>query len=623
MKMILDKNDQAAKDKKTIAIGEQGYCLSRLGPRCHLMAVDKFREALGRGSPNYRTSELKIRWNYGLALCLTRYLDKHNFTGDPEFKPTEVYEEAQRCLALVTGSDIQAFCGKGWVTLGEVHSKYNVIDCKYFEGNEKPKGLNNQQIDECFEKGLAVAPDDHFVLERVGRHHRHRKRIDKAIECLERANEVRPSVFSWHHLGKAYKSKAVTEAQCVQSDPNRSYDVDRVQRDIGRVTLDSHDQSEMDVTQTHPQDPFLQKAKHCHVKAYELCEGLAVEISVDLAEILMQMGQHVEALQYFRKAIVKDSASRFLEAANCYQKWGECFLQLGQEENGKNMLRKAVENAAKVNVEKEGAFATLVSLMRRDTSGLQADHANKLAQLYELVKRYREALDFRKTALQLKSNDPTTLRGLVDNLRAQGDYTQARMYLSMLRGLTEVEIPMDEVIEVNLGAAEVQTRQDPNLGRDIFLETFDFVFPAETHPNIMYNVFVYSDEEDRERAEALTILCEEQYDLSCRCVHRDIPCTGSVIEMVADLIDKSTCVIFVISKSSLQKSMVTHTIGLTMKLVNTRGFGNLVTVKVDDCKLPPIISVYPSIKMQDCFTPPGGVNTNLFRKMITIETCQH
>ncbi|XP_066304611.1 uncharacterized protein [Branchiostoma lanceolatum] len=783
--MVVKENDKVAEDKTTIAIGEQGYCLSRLGPKCHLMAVDKFREALGRGPPDY---QLKVKWNYGLALCLDRYLDRDNFTEDPWFKPTEVYEEAQRCLALVTGSDIQAFRGKGWVALGEVHSKYKKIHRKYFEGNRKGKGLGPQQIDECFEAGLSVAKNDHFVLERVGRHHRHRKRINKAIECLEKANEVRPSAFSWHHLGLAYRSKAprggrhgspgwrgrrghgrpmgsrydgaspesdraryqsctpfgrggrggrgrsgghyrgrgnfnhnnrhtsyhVSQAvehgrpwsshgqwypdgrdqrrgqrqgytnqphvassplqgydygtdvpwgypnptrggrnvragprsrgrcrqgrfqrrynntddgarspelgdQSVESEPCSDHDVDQVQSDLGRMTLDRRNQSEANAgAQTDFLDPFLEKAKECLEKAYELSEGTGVAIPVGLAEILMQMEKHEEALQYLRKAINQDTASRPLEAAGCYQKLGQCFLQMGQEENGKNMLRKAVESAAKVDVEKKGAFATLVTLMQKDfrKEDMQADHVNELARLYELVSRNREALDFRKTALKLKANDPTTLRGLVDNLRAQGDYTQAKMYLSMLRGLTDVEVPTEVVIEVNLGAAELQTQQDPHIASDIFLETFDFVFPAEPHPDIMYNVFVYSDEEDRESAERLTILCEEQYDLTCRCVHRDIPCTASVVEMVADFINKSTCVIFVISKASLQMDMTKHMIGITVR----RNFGNLVTVNVEDCDLPTIVSVYPSIKMQDCFTQLGGVNTSLFRKIISRKT---
>ncbi|XP_078660376.1 uncharacterized protein LOC144904986 [Branchiostoma floridae x Branchiostoma belcheri] len=789
--MVMKENDQVVEDIKTIAIGEQGYCLSRLGPKCHLMAADKFREALSRGSPNY---QLKIKWNYGLALCLDRLLDRDSFVEDPEFKPAEVYEEAQRCLVLVTGSNIQAFCGKGWVALGEVHSKYVKIHHKYFEGNRKPKGLNTSQIDECFENGLAVAPNDHFVLERVGRRHRHMRRIDDAIECLEKANEVRPSAFSWHHLGLAYRSKAPrgrssqgsfrgrsnqrrprgnryrgasavnrTQSQyhcqsapfegrgCGRSgrryhhrgnvnhgnrntshhgvrqeaesgyhrsshgqwNPNRrnqrgwhsqqgytnqsqavtgsspsvqgfdtmdgyknvpystrggrsgqrrprsrghrgrenfqrhhntndgartqlgltvdqspeskpcSDDVDNVQRDLSRMTLDPQDQSELNAAQTHHHDPFLEKAKHCLERAYELSEGTGVAIPVGLAEIHMQMGQFDEALQFFRKAIDKDSVSRSLEAASCYQKWGECFLQMGQEENGKNMLRKAVESAAKVNIEKRGAFSTLVTLMQKDSGkeDLQADHINELAHLYELVSRHRVALDFRKTALQLSANDPTTLRGLVDNLRAQGDYTQARMYLSMLRNLTDVEVPTDVVIEVNLRTAELQIQQDPCLARDIFPETFKFVFPTELHPNLMYNVFVYSDEEDKETAERLTMLCEDQYDLSCRCVHRDIPCTQSVVEMVADLINKSTCIIFVVSKASLQKGMMKLVIGLTVNLVNTRDFGNLVAVNVDDCDLLPVISVYPSIRMEDCFAPAGGTNTNLFKKMISTKNC--
>ncbi|XP_035670160.1 uncharacterized protein LOC118411781 [Branchiostoma floridae] len=205
MESIIKVNDQVAENKKAIAIGEQGYCLSRLGPKCHQMAVEKFREALGCGPPDYK---LKVKWNYGLALCLDRLLDRHAFVEDPKFKPTEVYEEAKRCLALVTGSDIQDFCGKGWVALGEVHSKYVKIDRKYFECNRKPEVLSNHQIDECFEKGLTVASDDHFVLERAGRHYRHRKRVDEAIKCLEKANIVRPSAFAWHHLGLAYRSKA-------------------------------------------------------------------------------------------------------------------------------------------------------------------------------------------------------------------------------------------------------------------------------------------------------------------------------------------------------------------------------------------------------------------------------
>ncbi|XP_019635293.1 PREDICTED: uncharacterized protein LOC109478276 [Branchiostoma belcheri] len=783
--MVMKENDQVVEDIKTIAIGEQGYCLSRLGPKCHLMAADKFCKALSRGSPNY---QLKIKWNYGLALCLDRLLDRDSFVEDPEFKPAEVYEEAQRCLVLVTGSNIQAFCGKGWVALGEVHSKYVKIHHKYFEGNRKPKGLNTSQIDECFENGLAVAPNDHFVLERVGRRHRHMRRIDDAIECLEKANEVRPSAFSWHHLGLAYRSKAprgrssqgsfrgrgrssqrrprgnryrgssavdqsqsapfrgwrggrrrsggqyrgrsnvnhgnrntshhyvrqeaesschwsshgqwnlngrnqrgwhsqqgyTNQSQAVSSSSVKGFDtmdghkdvpystrggrsgqrrprsrgyrgrqehfqrynddgartqlgltdqsleskpcsddVDNVQRDFGRMTLDSRDQSEQNAVQTHHHDTFLEKAMHCLERAYELSEGTGVAIPVGLAEIHMQMGQFDEALQYFRKAIDKDSVSRSLEAASCYQKWGECFLQMGQEENGKNMLRKAVESAAKVNVEKRGAFSKLVTLMQKDLGkeDLQADHINELAQLYELVKRYGEALGLRETALRLKADDPTTLCGLVDNLRAQGDYAQARMYLPMLRNLTDVEVPMDVVIEVNLGAAELQIQQDPHLASGIFLETFVSVFPTELHPNLMYNVFVYSDEEDKETAERLTMLCEDQYDLSCRCVHRDIPCTQSVVEMVADLINKSTCIIFVVSKASLQKGMMKLVIGLTVHLVNTRDFGNLVAVNVDDCDLLPVISVYPSIRMEDCFALPGG--TTLFRKMISTKSCSH
>ncbi|XP_078576702.1 uncharacterized protein LOC144862228 [Branchiostoma floridae x Branchiostoma japonicum] len=612
---VIALNDQVPKEKRAIAIGEQGYCLSRLGPKCYQMAAEKFREALSCGPPDYK---LKIKWNYGLALCLDRLLDRHTFVEDPKFKPAEVYEEAQHCLALVTGSDIPAFCGKGWVALGEVHSKFVKIHPKYFEGNRKPEVLTNQQIDECFEKGLAVASDDHFVLERAGRHYRHRKRVDEAIKCLEKANEVRPSAFAWHHLGLAYRSKELL------MNPLRDGEEEVVRGVIN-------------IGERHQKTEHIAIGTKVLLRLGEGEGGGAVRVGkaaawaeagapflVGLAEIHMQVGKHEEALQYFRKAAKEDNLSRSLDAASCYQKWGECFLQMGQEENGKNMLRKAVESAAKVRVEKRGAFATLVTLMQNEMGfqkDVRAERANELAQLYELVKRYSEALNFRKAALELKVNDPATLAGLVDNLRAQGDYTQARMYLSVLRGLTDVEVPKEVVIDVNLKAAQLQSQQDPHLARDIFLETFDFVFPTEHHPNVMYNVFVYSDNEDRERAETLTILCEEQYDLSCRCVHRDIPCTGSVVEMVADLINKSTCVIFVVSKRSLQNGMTAYVIGMAVQVVNKRGLGNLVTVNVDDCSIPQIISGYPSIKMADCSALQKGVNMNLFRKIISTERC--
>nr|XP_032821309.1 uncharacterized protein LOC116948597 isoform X2 [Petromyzon marinus] len=114
-------------------------------------------------------------------------------------------------LAYVVKSDHKFLKAKAYVTLGEITNKY-WRDVKRVKRNISDAIVKlpeeSLKVFECFERAYELAPDDHWVLGRFGRHLRHIKQHERALEMLNRACDLCPSAFAHHHQGLVYRSMA-------------------------------------------------------------------------------------------------------------------------------------------------------------------------------------------------------------------------------------------------------------------------------------------------------------------------------------------------------------------------------------------------------------------------------
>lgn len=95
----------------------------------------------------------------------------------------------------------------------------------------------------CFEEAMKLCPNQYFVLEQYGRHLRYTQDLDQSKNMLERAMQLKETVFSRHHLALTLK-KIVEKANPKPSFGNYPYSVE----DKNQSKHDSYDFDESDMS---------------------------------------------------------------------------------------------------------------------------------------------------------------------------------------------------------------------------------------------------------------------------------------------------------------------------------------------------------------------------------------
>ncbi|CAM9854693.1 unnamed protein product [Lampetra fluviatilis] len=141
--------EKESENKEAIvtALAEQGYCYTRMGPIAYMKAIAKFTQAITMGH-GHCSADKMASWNFS---------------------------RASNC------------------------SRDKVIDVT----DEK------LTVSQCFELACELGPSDYWVLERAGKHQRHRRQYEKALELLWKAHSIYSTAFNLHHLGLTYKSLAL------------------------------------------------------------------------------------------------------------------------------------------------------------------------------------------------------------------------------------------------------------------------------------------------------------------------------------------------------------------------------------------------------------------------------
>lgn len=95
----------------------------------------------------------------------------------------------------------------------------------------------------CFEEAMRLCPNQFFVLQHYGRHLRYTQNLDQSKDMLERAMQLKETLFSRHHLALTLK-KMVEKANPKPSFGNYPYSMD----DKDKSKYDSNDFNESDMS---------------------------------------------------------------------------------------------------------------------------------------------------------------------------------------------------------------------------------------------------------------------------------------------------------------------------------------------------------------------------------------
>ncbi|XP_078726875.1 uncharacterized protein LOC144943390 [Lampetra fluviatilis] len=213
------------KESIAIALSELAYSLSRCGPCSHLSAATKFAEAIEVGQSRCLPEKL-VAWHYGMALSYNRSLALEHILENPGVDVEENFKMAIAALAYVAKSDHKFLKAKAYVILGEI-TKHYWRDVKRVQGNMSHVIVKLPEesltVFECFERAYELAPEDHWVLGRFGRHLRHVKQHERALEMLNRACDLCPSAFTRHHQGLVYRSMAYEANNTANAGRGRSH----------------------------------------------------------------------------------------------------------------------------------------------------------------------------------------------------------------------------------------------------------------------------------------------------------------------------------------------------------------------------------------------------------------
>ncbi|CAM9943680.1 unnamed protein product [Lampetra planeri] len=161
--------EKESENKEAIvtALAEQGYCYSRMGPIAYMKAIAKFTQAITMGH-GHCSADKMASWNFSMASNCSRLL---NYDMD---RVIDVTDET--------------------ITMSQ-----------------------------CFEVACEWGSLDYWVLERAGKHQRHRRDYIKALELLWKAHSIYPTAFNLHHLGLTYRSLAWNAYKKGEKEKSQDY----------------------------------------------------------------------------------------------------------------------------------------------------------------------------------------------------------------------------------------------------------------------------------------------------------------------------------------------------------------------------------------------------------------
>lgn len=591
------------------ALAEQGYCLSRLGPVTQFKAIDKYSQAIEMGHGHCPPDKL-VSWKYGLALNLDRVFEIDILRENPDFDKNEHFQQAVEALAHVVHTDNRFFKAKAFAVLGQITKKFfnhrNVTD---FESARIVEvGDEALTVSECFERACALAPQDRWVLERAGKHWRHMRQYDRALELLHKAYALCPSSFSLHHLGLTYRTLAdQTHARTLDA-PTAGYgrgfrgqrhpwrpanaagrgqdlfvtdepmtQLCDVSADFAALSITSGEDGQPECTlrvrrplfpSRRPRggrQPFCssgrmrgrshycpggaaqnpentqarghrrgrgkslfncyREVKDPHVtelldqaikyirEGIELSKDTGPHLLVTLAEIYVSLGKTEESDDCFRRSMKTGKYVSQLFCARTFENWGLNMQERGDQQRSEQLLRLAIESAAKVKSTRKVALDSLIEQLK-ESQGQTPQMLRSRSKLYELVGLHGQALSALWEADTIQPQDPDTLLGLVKNLAFRKQYDEALMYWAFLRS-TECGdhlIDSDLLESIYFGAAETHTAT-LSLSSQSMWEAYEVLLMDRSRDKRMYIFHRMDSNEDTMLAENIQQLAKEVADV--------------------------------------------------------------------------------------------------------------
>ncbi|XP_077991964.1 uncharacterized protein LOC144446125 [Glandiceps talaboti] len=465
-----------------------------------------------------------------------------------------------------------------------------------------------------------------------------RKHDRNEVDCDD--NSIRPYKYSGHEIDGHDDKRRIQDSQCDQSSRHCDSGLDRLDQfsekddtssNSDKFRRNSNSTAKQQSTpagyQTHttyqgrkkqfspkPQrkhshmmkaqnvidrgNPLLQKAKCYLEKADELAQNGGSCILVDLARVNISLGEDFEgAMDSFCLALGPNVRNTPLDASRVYEQWGLCLIENGQVENGKNLLRKAIESAAKVKYHAIMAFPALEDILKTENETQRSDArpAKELAQLYRLIESYSESLELSEIAYHRDSSDKEIEDLLIDNLNKHGG-CNSRLLGTLLKK-NGYFITSEMMHCINRKAVNEQSKIALNIPRDIFQDTFaeTFNLPSEEFD---YDIFVMYGRHDIEFArQVLLSIIEDYLGLDCCFPDRDFEEEADFITECGNAVMKSCCMVIVVSRRFIRDYK--DALPLIAEKISQRQHGQLVLcITEDDTNLPDEMKVFPIV---ECF----------------------
>ncbi|PVD35886.1 hypothetical protein C0Q70_02855 [Pomacea canaliculata] len=188
-------------DKVLDAKAEMAYFYSRIGMKSSSLAVELFEEVVQERPREYS-------WKYSLALVLRRFTHI-NFRMYYQLSSEITSQMALRAFDLlveIRNSDAPKIMkGRALTELGMLLEQAAFLP----ELKNATKGSKNRptQAKLCFKKAVELAPRDVHVLTYSGKYFM-KNDLEKSLELLERAIDIRPTTTAHHYLGNTYVKMA-------------------------------------------------------------------------------------------------------------------------------------------------------------------------------------------------------------------------------------------------------------------------------------------------------------------------------------------------------------------------------------------------------------------------------
>lgn len=227
---LCDKLDDAMKDRRQVitAKAEKSYAYGCIDFAYYERALEILRHVLVEAaelqaiapSGDHSLKADICLWKFGEALLEYRRLNLHSHRDARSINLSrEKYVEVAILLSSIANSDtdssnetVQLCRARSFVLLGHVTSSVQRNSRLFPKGTDDIEVLSQFQVLEAVDKALQICPNDPYVLERSGQLYRYQGTLNKAVELLRKAINVRESSFAYHHL--ALTLKADLENRC-------------------------------------------------------------------------------------------------------------------------------------------------------------------------------------------------------------------------------------------------------------------------------------------------------------------------------------------------------------------------------------------------------------------------